>query len=66
MIDSSRDQCKSIGAGIPTYKSDTLVKSVVRFDINQLGGIHKGRPAGPPEGGSKNPDKTGLGGGRGV
>ena len=31
-----------------------------------LGGIHKGRPADPSEGGgSENPDKTGLGGGRG-
>ena len=31
-----------------------------------FGGIYKGRPADPPpEGGSENPDKTGLGGGRG-
>ena len=30
---------------------------------NQLGGIHKGRPADPPGGGSEKPDQIGSGGG---
>ena len=39
-------------------------KTCIRPNI--LGGIHKGRPADPPKGGSGKPDKNRRRGGRGV